>query len=275
MTSTVNAIAIAVLAVLAEQVGHELTHGIAALIVGKDWELLNLFAVYTVWPGAADTFGDGVVAASAALLNIFTGFIAVLLFATATFASRPIWRLFWIYFAAFSLLAGFGYLMVDPLFYRAGESNLGDWQKIVDLWGGTWAVRAPISAVGAAGVLFVFFWLPRAIMKLGDGSTDRASRVGLARTLLLIPYLAVCAIFTAMALWHPLGVNGLVLMAMKYWMGFSAFFWGFFIAGYWANFKEPISGPTPLPGGLATGWIAAAAIGLAVAAAVLLPSIEL
>lgn len=272
MSSVANAIAIAVLAVLAEQIGHELTHGIAALIVGKDWQIFNLFAVYTAWPGAADAFGDGVVAASAALMNIATGFIAVLLFGTAR---RPRWRLFWLYFAGFSLLAGFGYLMVDPLFYRPNENNLGDWQKMVDLWGGTWAVRAPISAVGAAGVLFVFLWLPRAVVKLGDGSTDSASRVGLARTLLLIPYLVVCAIFTVLALWHPLGMNGLILMALKYWMGFSAFFWGFFITGYWANFRRPISDPTPLPGGLATAWVAAAAIGLALAASVLLPSIEL
>ncbi len=275
MISTVNAIAIAIVAVLAEQIGHEITHGIAAIIVGKDWQILNLFAVYSVWPGDADAFGDGVVAASAALLNIFTGFVAIFFFGTATFANRPTWRLFWLYFAGFSLLAGFGYLMVDPLFYRPGGGNLGDWQKIVDLLGGTWAVRAPISAVGAAGVLLVFFWLPRAVMKLGDGSIERTSRVSLARTLLLVPYLVVCTVLTVMALWHPLGMNGLVLMAMKYWMGFSAFFWGFFIAGYWAKLEQPISNPTPLPAGPARGWIAGAAVGLVVASALLLPGIEL
>lgn len=139
--------------------------------------------------------------------------------------------------------------------------------------GGGWEVRLPILLVGAAGSLFGFFWTPYAAVRLGCGHVDRPSRVRLALSLLLLPYLAVSTVFTILALWHPLGGDGLVLVFLKYWFGYIGFFWGFFITAFWADFKEPIRGLSPLPDRPSPPWTIAALVALGAAIGLLLPQL--
>src|SRR5262245_43252859 len=190
-----QACAIALFAATLEQLVHEVCHGVTSLLVGQRWEALHFFASLSTWPGQGSALGDGLVAGSAAVLNILCAIAAMLLLPRRLFAGRPLLRLLVFYFAAFSLLSGFGYLMFDPLFYNPRGPNLGDWKEIVGLLGGTWAVRAPIAAIGGAGVLFGFFWLPRAALGFRiDGLTPADKRPFLVR-MLLLPYLFINAVF--------------------------------------------------------------------------------
>lgn len=68
-----TALTLAVSAALAEQVLHEVTHGLVAVAVGKRWDALHLFASVSSWPDAPWDLGDGLVAGSAALVNIAVG----------------------------------------------------------------------------------------------------------------------------------------------------------------------------------------------------------
>jgi hypothetical protein len=274
-TLLAHGIAVALVAAFLEQIIHEASHAVAATILGKKMLWFNFFATASEWPNGRWSTGDGIVAGNAALVNILSGAAALALFYRPMFKDRPTWRLFLMYFAGFSLAAGFGYLMVDPLFYKPGSANLGDWKRVVDLLGGGWSVRAPIAAVGAAGSVFVFLWLPRAVLRFGTGMTDRPNRTGPAYALLLIPYLTVCALVTVFALWHPVGPAGLLLMVFKYWLGYSAFLWGCFIAGYWMTLKAPITDASTLPDKIPVFWLCSALTLVVFSAAVLLPTIRL
>jgi hypothetical protein len=273
---TANVLAVALLAMLAEQILHEATHGVVAVLVGRRWEMWNLFAVGSSWPDelAGSAWGTGLTAGSAAAVNIFCGVVCVLAFTRPWLASRPMWRLFVFYFGSFSLFAGFGYLMVDPLFYKAGGTNIGDWKTIVQLLGGGWAARLPIAVAGMAGVLWGFFWVPRAALQFGEGELDRAGRARVALSLLVVPYLVVNTVMTLLALWHPLGISGLWLVVFKQWFGFFGFFWGFFMASHWLTVKPTSAARTPLPSKISLPWVAASMGALVLSSAVLLPSIR-
>lgn len=268
-----NGLAVAFVAAFLQQILHEAVHGLTALAVGKDWVFLNLFASGSRWPGAPSEAGDALVAASAAVFNIFCGAACVLLFGRPDAARRPLWRLFLLYFGAYSIFAGFGYLMFDAAFFKPGGGNVGDWRKVIAFLGGAWEARLPIFLVGVAGSLYGFFWAPYSAARLGDGRLDKPSRVRLALSLLLVPYLVVNTVFTVLAIWHPLGGAGVLLVFFKYWFGYIGLFWGFFIAAYWADFKDPIAGLSPLPGRPATSWMIAALVALGAAVALLTPAV--
>lgn len=265
-----HGLTVAFVAAFLQQVVHEATHGIVAMMVGKQWVFFNLFATGSRWLDAPSARADAVIAGSAALFNIVCGTVCVFLFARPRWHQCPTGRLFLLYFGGFSLLSGFGYLMFDSLFFNPASNSLGDWRRVVAFLGGGWAVRAPILLIGAAGSLATFFWLPYAALRFGDGSIDSPSRVRIALPLLLIPYIVISALFTTLAFWHPLGAMGTVVVGLKYWLGYIGFFWAFFIAAYWADFREPISGLSRLPQRVATPWLVAA-LG-ALAAAVVLVS---
>lgn len=269
-----NILSAALLGALGAQVFHEACHGIVAVLVGAEWQAFNLFAVLWGFPGMPNETGALIVEASPALLNILTGFLAVWLFGRAIKRKRVMPALFWMYFAGYSLFMGFGYLLVDPLFYQPGSQQVGDWQKVVEALGGSWAVRIPILLVGAGGMLWGFFWLARAVLRFVTDATDKAERVRVSLPLMLIPYLAVNVLFTILSFWHPLGSDGVFIIAFQYWFGYVGFFWAFFLAAYWLDVNKPLSNPVALPEGSQPVWWIAAGLTFILAVAVLLPTIR-
>ena len=270
-----NALSVAALGALGAQILHEACHGVAAVLVGAEWQAFNLFAVLWAWPGTPNEIGALIVEASAALLNILTGFLAVWLFGRSLRKQRAMPALLWMYFAAYSLFMGFGYLLTDPLFYQAGGAQVGDWKKVIDMLGGSWAVRAPLLLIGAAGILWGFFWLARAALRFAADATDKAERPRVALPLLLIPYLAINALFTLLGFWHPLGAEGVFIVVFHYWFGYVGFFWAFFLGAYWLDIHTPLPSPATLPTTPQPAWWMAAGAALLLAVVVLLPTLWL
>jgi hypothetical protein len=262
-----TAACLALLAAIVEQILHEAVHGVVAVAVGKQWDALHLFAMATRWQGAGNDVADAWVAGSAAVFNIVTGVGAALaLRSPRVFATRPLARLWLLYFAAFSILAGFGYLMMDALFYRPGA--VGDWKKVIGLLGGGWQVRGPVLAVGAGGVLATFFWIPSASLEFvgtGSGVLRRAL------ALLLGPFILVCATLTLLGAGHPLGLSGFIINAIKYWMGYSAMAWAAFIAAGMAKKHPPAPPRSVLPRRPTLPWLVGLAVVLGLAVWLALP----
>ncbi len=273
-------IAIAFVALWCEQVSHELTHGFAALLAGKDWQGISFWASASAWPEGVtpSAAGDGIVAGSAAILNILAAFVSMVLFGGPWARARPLTRLFLFYFAAYSWFAGFGYLLFDPLF--AGEGSAGDWAKVTMLLGGSWlAVRLPLILIGSAGTISGYFYFGRAGLRLaayGDsGIAERGRRLKVGRLLFLAPYVAVNTVFTLLALNHPLGITGLVIVAMKVWLGFIGLFWAYMIVFVWMELKDPPADLTPLPAGPLSPRLLALCVVLLVVALLTGPGVAL
>lgn len=273
MILTINALTAALLGALGAQIFHEACHGIAAVLVGAEWQAFNLFAVLWAWPGTPNETGTLIVEGIPALLNILTGFLAVFLFGRALQQKNAMPALFWMYFAGYSLFMGFGYLFVDPLFYQPGSEQVGDWRKVIDMLGGSWGVRIPILLIGVVGILWGFFWLARSALRFAADASDKAERVRVALPLLLVPYLAINVLFTILAIWHPLGGEGLFIVAFQYWFGYVGFFWAFFLAAYWLDVHKPLPNPVAPPDQPQTVWWLATGLTFLLAVAVLLPTI--
>jgi hypothetical protein len=272
-TAIINTVSIAVLAALAEQVMHEVSHGLATLFVGANWDALNLFASYSSWNGAADPVGQFIISGNAAIVNVIAGSLCLFLFSRSWLIARPLFRLFILYFGAYSLLAGFGYLLVDPLFYKPG-ANLGDWKQVVAYFGGGWAVRIFIFSIGAIGTFAAFIWISRSALCFCTQISQKKMRVKTVFRILLMPYILVNIIFTVLAFWHPLGPNGTILTIFKYWFGYIGLFWAFFIAGYWMKTQKVTGEISGLPPNLALKWNILAIICLVTAITVLLPTLQ-
>ena len=268
-----NAFSAAFLAALTAQVLHEVAHGIAAVLVGADWQALHLFATLWAWPGTPNETSTLIVEGIPALLNILSGLLAVFLFEHAMKQKSAMPALLCMYFAGYSLFMGFGYLFVDPLFYQPGVEQVGDWRKVIDMLGGSWGVRIPILLVGVGGLLWGFFWLARAALRFAADATDKAERVRVSLPLLLVPYLTINLLFTILSFWHPLGGDGVFIVVFQYWFGYIGFFWGFFLAAYWLDVHKPLLNPVPLPVRPQPVWWIAAGVTFLLATAVLLPTI--
>jgi hypothetical protein len=134
-------------------------------------------------------------------------------------------------------------------------------------------VRLPLLLIGAVGILWGFFWLARSALRFADDASDKAERVRVALPLLLVPYLAINVLFTVLAIWHPLGGQGMFIVAFQYWFGYVGFFWGFFLAAYWLDIHKPLPNPVALPEQPQPVWWIAAGLVFLLAVAVLLPTI--
>lgn len=271
-TFAVNALAISFVAIIIKQVGHEASHGILATLVGAKWTQLNLFYADAVWIGEPNRLGEGILTGGAAIVNIIIALICAWLFNKSSLASRGALRLFLFYLTAYNLFAGFGYLFIDPLFYQPGGENLGDWKKIVDMLGGSWAVRLPISLIGAAGVLWGFFWVARNAHVFIP--SEKPERFRYALLLLLVPYLVNDAIFITLSAVGPLPPEIVPIVFIQYIFGYFGIGWGAFMAGLWI---QPQAGLTrsAVPESIQWRWAVASIVLLAIAAFILLPTIEL
>ncbi len=271
----INAFAIALVAALAVQNLHEVCHGLAALLVGAQWRVWNLFAVDIVYGDTTNLWGKLLIEANPAMVNILGGLLGAALFSRSWALRRPTLRLFLMFFGAYSLFMGFGYLMSDPLFYEPGVSQYGDWKQVIAMLGGGWGVRLPILAIGIAGWVWGFFWLGRAALQFGEALPSPSQRLRLAQALLLVPYIIVNLLFTLLSFWHPLGAEGIFLTLSQYWGGYAGFIWAFLLAAYWLKINAPLSYVTALPNRISPAWVILAIVVFGIAVAVLLPSIDL
>lgn len=246
-----------------EQIQHELSHALLAWCVGHPVRWVHYFAVQIDTPDNTAVWRDAFDTGGAAVLNIVVGLIAYVVMKRQV--HRPLLRLFLLYFSAFSLLAGFGYLAFDPLFYNPSGENLGDWKAIVHMLGGGWPVRIAISALGFAGYTWNFFWLPSAVLKFGH--TDASDRKATSLSLLLVPYVFTCTFHTVLAFWHPVGLGGTIAVAIKYWSAYSAFIWCAFIGGVWKDVEPPIAETSPLPSHFPTARVLPPVVAVLVVAA--------
>jgi hypothetical protein len=263
----INILSISFAALFITQVGHEATHGIVANLVGAKWTQFNLFFVDHQWPGEVNLTGELIIKSSAAILNIIVGLLAAYLFNRNPSASNWTRRLFLFYLAAYNTFTGFGYLFTDPLFYQPGGENLGDWKQIVDMLGGGWNVRLPISLVGAAGTLWMFFWIGRNAHAFLTGE-----RMKSAIYLLLVPYLVWNITMVVFSLFLPYPELS-VIVAIHGFFGYFGIFWGTFMAGKWIDPHANLV-RTPLPDTLEPVWAICALLLIAIAAFVLLPTLN-
>ena len=268
-----NAISIALVAVLATQVFHESCHAIASVLVGARLKWFNLFAVDHDWVGEMNRWGEIIIAGNAPLMNLVTGGMAAALFSRRWVMRRPTLRLFLLYFGIYSLSTGFGYLIRDALVYQPEGQNLGDLSRVLELLDETWPVRILMGLIGAAGYRWVMLWLARSTLRFGEGMAERSRRLRLALSLLMAPYLTINVIFTVLSFWHPIGTDGILVTAFQYWIGYSAFLLAFG-ASYWTEVDTAPPDATPLQIRLSWPWAAGAAVALGVAVAVLLPTVH-
>ncbi|MDA1301071.1 MAG: hypothetical protein O2868_13445 [Proteobacteria bacterium] len=244
-----NVACMALLAAFAEQIMHEGVHALAAILVGARVDAFHFWAVaHSFMTPPAGDLAEGIIAASAALMDILFALVGTLLIGNTKLPAS--FRLFLLYFSAFCLFSGFGYLLVDPLF--AGPDSVGDWAKVVMLLGGDWTSRVPIALIGAAGTVYGFFWFGRTALLVELPEYPRRQG-GLVSCIL--PYLLVCSLFSILSIWHPVGIAGTVAVMMKCWMGYIGFFWGYMIIFVWDDYlpqpDQHITVPERLQPGLA------------------------
>jgi len=189
-TLTLNAVSIAIVAVLAVQVFHESCHTIATVLVGARLEWVNfLFGIQYTPVEGMNRWGDIIISGNPAVMNILTGMIAVAPFSRRWVMRRPTPRLFFFYFGAYSLLTGFGNLIINAVLYQPGGKPLGDWEVVLAVLDGGFAARIAMILVGAAGELWVYSWLVRSTLRFGEEVAERHQRAKLAWPLLMEPYL--------------------------------------------------------------------------------------
>ena len=268
----VNILAVALIAVLVKQVGHESFHGISANLVGATWTKLNLFYAESIWQGEPSQTGNIIISGSAAIVNILLCFLFAFLFNSKAALQNPTLRLFFFFLTAYNLFAGFGYLFIDPLLYQSGGQNLGDWKYIVHALGGGWNVRLPISLIGAAGVLWGFFWVAQNAHAFLPA--EQPQRFRQALILLLSPYLILSTLFTILASLGYLPADVAIIIAIQYFFGYFGIGWGAFMAGLWIKPKATLQ-RTPLPESLQVGWVITALVLFSATVIILLPTLTL
>ena len=271
-TLTLNAVSIALVAASATQVFHESCHAIAVVLVGARLKWFNLLAVSYV--GEISRWGHIIIAGNPALMNLLTGTIAVALFSRRWVMRRPTLRLFLLYFSAYSLLTGFGNLIIAALIYRPGGQNPSDWARVLDLLDVSLAIRIPVGLVGAIGELWVYFWLVRSTLRFGGEVAERYQRARLAMPLLMEPYLIINGVFLILSIWNPLGFSGFLIIVLQFLLGYIAFLVAFFGVVYWTKVRTPPPDATPLSDQLSWPWLVSAAVALGTASLVLLRTIH-
>lgn len=260
-TFAITVVIAALFAAFVTQISHELTHAIAMLIAGTGVNTFQLFGV--LGNPVVDTNAQLVISGSAAVVNVVIGILAGVIATSGVLRGVGALRLFVVYLAAYQLMTGFGYFFIDALLYAPDAPFFPDWQRVIHELGGGWDIRLPLLLVGTGGLLIIFFWLPPMLLRFVSDPTDKATRGREMFTLAMLPYLIVNGVLMVLAFSHPLGVQGVVTVAMQYWMGYIPLFWAYFIGGMWtdvsSSYKDASQLSTRLPAWLITG---ATAIGL-------------
>lgn len=268
-----NILALSIIAALSAQIFHEIAHGVLAVLLGAQWQALNLFAALWQWPQEQKVLETMIIEGGPAIVNIVTGILGVFLFKTSISKNHPFRGLFWLYWTGYSLFMGFGYLFVDPLLYQPGVDQVGDWQKVISLLGGGIALRISLIIIGSIGLIIGFFWVAKATMHFFETIDDLSHRKQISFVVLLVPYLVISSVFTVLGFWHPLGPEGAFAVGFQYWFGTIGMFWGFFLAGQWLDIKKPSPHPVQLPSNSKPIlWVSAIGY-MTIAIAVLLPSV--
>lgn len=125
---------------------HEISHSVAALLVG---EKPTLFPGFTRLNDGVSSSHLIVIAGTGPLFSLTTGLLMILLFRNW---GRGFVRLFWLWFAFLSAQIGFGY------FFAAVISRTGDTGLVLSLLHAPWYVYAIVFGLGAAGS---WLFLPR------------------------------------------------------------------------------------------------------------------
>jgi hypothetical protein len=187
---------------------------------------------------------------------------------------HPLVSLFFFQLAGFSLLMGFGYLLFDGAFYAPGA--YGDWKSIIGMVENPGMLRGVLMIIGAAGVVGTYFFLARGVLLfVHDISNSRELRSA-AQIILLIPYLCWSILYTALALFHPLGFpDGLIIVFFQFFFGFSGFFWAYMLAARWLAPRQYTEHPCLLPGQLSIPWLIVTGVLLVIQIALFLPTISL
>ncbi|MEM7404034.1 MAG: hypothetical protein AAF458_02020 [Pseudomonadota bacterium] len=252
--TVVNIAALALIAGVFEQVGHEAVHAVAALAVGAEVTHFNFWAVAHGWPGEpGGQLAEGIIAGSAAPAEILLACACIAAFTRV--AADSTWRLLVLYVGALAWFSGFGYLLVDP--FLASPDATGDWAKVTMLLGGGWDVRLSIAAIGAAGTVGGYFVFGQLALQIVVPRMERRKN---GATVLVLPYILVGVVFSLLTYWHPVGTAGVVAVMMKLWLGHSGLFWAFFIKFVCDTVEAPAGRRTSIPARLQIGWVVTALI---------------
>lgn len=268
-----NSLSTAVVALFFSHVLHEAVHLISALFTGAQVRKFNLFAVDILLFGEAEyMWRDIIIEAGASVVNVLAGFLALFLFFRLK-SGYPLFKQFFLQLSGYNLLMGFGYFLFDGLFYSPDLA--GDWRSVITMLDGSVALRVILVILGAAGMLFAMFWLAQSVLVFVKEKEMAIERHKVAFPLLLVPYLALGAVYSILALWHPLEFPvGLIITVLQFFFGFSGFLWAYFLAAHWLSPKKSIPYYGALPETLNRGWLLTAATLMLFKIFVLLPTIE-
>ncbi|HNZ67418.1 MAG: hypothetical protein KBC30_07180 [Planctomycetes bacterium] len=225
---------IAFLAAFLEQLFHESVHALVALLVQADVHQFHFFAVDISLPSTLnhEIWRACCIHGSASLANIVCFFIFWWLFSLCL--HRRWLALFFFYFASFSLFSGFGYLFFDAVVIN--EHSVGDWSQVLLLLGNPLWLRIILFVIGSAGIVWGYFWMGKHAQYFQiQGLSKKQSGF----VLCVGAYLFVNIIFTALSVFHPLGNVGIMVVIFKSWLGFSGFFWAFFIQYICRDLPQP------------------------------------
>ncbi len=251
---TLVAVALAVYALV--NVAHEgLGHGGACVLVGGKPLALNAVYFECGEEGLAPAAGR-LVSAGGTLVNLALGAVGAWLLACGRASGW--WRYALWLFTTLNLLQATGYWLFS------GLGNVGDWAAVSAGFEPHALARVALTLAGGLGyAAAVAFALRTLAPQLGPGT----GRVGRARQLTLLPYLAGGCLYVGAGLLNPLGMRlVLVSAAAASFGGASGLAWMSELLRDEARFP-PGQAHQPLPRSLA--WLAASALAAALFVAVL------
>lgn len=253
---------IAIVAYCLANVLHEgLGHGGACfLLKGKPLQLNAIFFSYDV-PSVSRP-ASRAIASAGSIVNLLTGGIALAWFRFSAPRADALRYFLWL-FSTVSVLMAFGY------FLFSGVIGVGDWVTVFDRLAPPLVVRGGLTLVG--GVLYILV-APRLLLPALDRFLDRTLPLEpQMKRLTLFPYLVGGATFFVAGLLNPYGLKLVLISAL------AASFGGTALLAR-CKIPQPHAAATGTPGGIVLGfhrgWIAAAAIMLAIFVGVLGPGIK-
>lgn len=267
-----NGLSTSFVAIFFAQVLHETVHLASAVLVGAPVREFNLFAVnISLFNDTQNAWRDILIESSASIMNLIIGVISLILFHLVKTKSL-LKRQFLLQLTALNFLMGFGYLLFDGLFYAPQVP--GDWKSVISILGGSIILRIVLIAIGAAGMLFTFFWLARNVLVFTYDRSDLMARKQAVKSILLIPYIALSLLYIFLSIWHPMGwQQGMLIVFLQFVFGFSGLLWGYFLAVYWLNPKKGQVLADRSIEKVSVSWLIVAILLLVFQIVVLLPSV--